>query len=143
MPPKPSPVEEDEELEVLWQVSAEHRGLTKKLLPPTDLGQEEALKLVGRTLDERHYTLLLDETATVGTPEGGPICTLLRNRIPQDLLDRVRPAIRSAASSQVAAGNRVDAAGAGKGTPERHLRPELEPHERKTTKIEGWILGVT
>jgi hypothetical protein len=129
MPPKPSPVEEDEELEVLWQVSPEHRGITKKLLPPTDIGQKEALKLVSHMLDERHYTLLLDETATVGTPEGGPICTLLRNRIPKDLLDRVRPAVRSAAKSQVAAGNRVDAAGAGKGI---RLRPNGDK-----TKITG------
>jgi hypothetical protein len=76
---------------------------------------------VGQLLDERHYTLLLDETGTVGTAEGGPICSLLKNRIPKDLLNRVRPAIRSAASQQIAAGNRVDAAGAGKGI---RLRPD-------------------
>ena len=29
------------------------------------------------------------------------------------------------------------------GSLERFLRPELEPHERKTAQIEGWILGVT
>jgi len=107
MPPKPSPVERDEELEVLEDEEAvqrwlekepspkqrEHNGTSKKLLPPTDIGQEEALKLVGQMLDERHYSFLLDETATVGTPEGGPICVLLKNRIPKDLLDRVRPEI--------------------------------------------------
>jgi hypothetical protein len=131
MPPKPSPTEQDEEIEIVeedeegtYDPSPEVRewsGTSRKLLPPADIGQKEALKLVGQLLDERHYTFLLDETGTVGTPEGGPICTLLRNRIPKDLLDRVRPAIRSAASSQVAAGNRADAAGAGKGI---RLRPD-------------------
>lgn len=80
-------------------------------------------------MDQRHYTLLLDETATVGTPEGGPICVLLKNRIPKDLLDRARPAIRSAASQSVASGKRVDAAGAGKGI---RLRPD-----GSKTKITG------
>jgi hypothetical protein len=72
-------------------------------------------------LDQRHYTLLLDETALVETPEFKPLCVLLKNRIPKELLERVRPAIRSAASQPVAAGNRVDAAGAGKGI---RLRPD-------------------
>jgi hypothetical protein len=123
MPLKPSPVENDEDIELEdedgeWKPSPEveeRKGISKRLLPPADIGQKEALKLVGQLLDERHYTLLLDETGTVGTPEGGPICTLLKNRIPKDLLDRVRPVIRAAASQQVAGGNRVAAAGAGAG----------------------------
>lgn len=124
MPPRPWPVENDEDMvleedeAVAWEPSPEQRerkGTSKKLLPPADIGQEEALKLVGQLLDERHYTLLLNETGTVGTPEGGPICTLLKNRIPTDLLDRVRPVIRAAASQRVAGGNRVAAAGAGGG----------------------------
>lgn len=96
----------------------ERNGTIRKFLPPADIGQAEALKLVGRLLDERHYDFLLDETGTVGTADG-PICTLLRNRIPKDLLERARPAIRSAAKQQIAAGNRVDAAGAGKGVRRR------------------------
>ena len=129
MPRKPSPVEEDEQIEIFWEVSPEVRGTSKKLLPPADIGQKEALKFVGQLLDESHYTLLLDETGTVGTPQDGPICTLLKNRIPKDLLDRARPAIRSAASQSVAAGKRVDAAGAGKGI---RLRPD-----GSKTKITG------
>lgn len=129
MPRKPSPVEEDEQIEIFWEVSPEVRGKSKKLLPPADIGQKEALKFVGQLLDESHYTLLLDETGTVGTPQDGPICTLLKNRIPKDLLDRARPAIRSAASQSVAAGKRVDAAGAGKGI---RLRPD-----GSKTKITG------
>jgi hypothetical protein len=111
----------------------EREGLTRYSAPPADIGQDEALKLVGQLLDERHYTFLFDETGTVevrqpdGTYRG--ICTLLKNRIPKDLLDRVRPAIRSAASSQVAAGNRPDAAGAGK-------RIRLRP-DGSETKITG------
>lgn len=129
MPPKPSPVEEDEGIEILeteedvqrWLNSEpgpklrELLGTTKKLLPPTDIGQKEARKLVGKLLDQRHYTLLLDETGTVGTPENGPICVLLKNRIPKELLDKVRPILRRAARQSVASGNRPDAAGAGKG----------------------------
>lgn len=129
MPPKPSPVEEDEAIEILEDEEAVQRwlnsepgpemrgrlGTSQKLLPPTDIGQKEALKLVGQLLDERHYTLLLDKTGTVGTPEGGPICVLLKNRIPKELLDKVRPVIRRAARQSVASGNRPDAAGAGKG----------------------------
>ena len=30
----------------------------------------------------------------------------------------------------------------GNGSLEKFLGPELEPHERKTAEIEGWILGV-
>ncbi len=93
----------------------EWRGLSTILAPPTDIGQEEALKFRGQLLDQRHYTLLLDETGTVGTREGGPICVLLKNRIPKELLDKVRPILRRAARQSVAAGNRTDAAGAGKG----------------------------
>jgi hypothetical protein len=100
---------------VLLENDPERLGVSKKLVPPADIGQEEALKLVGQLLNETHYTLLLNETATVGTPNGGPICVLLKNRIPKDLLDRVRPAIRAAASQAIAGGNRVAAAGAGKG----------------------------
>ena len=99
----------------------EWKGLTRYLRPPADIGQKEALRLVGQLLNESHYTMVLDETGTIETAEHVPICVLLRSRIPKDLLDRVRPAIRSAASSQIAAGNRVDAAGAGKGI---RLRPD-------------------
>jgi hypothetical protein len=63
-------------------------------------------------LDQRHFGLLLDETGTVGTPNG-PICTLLKNRIPKALCEAVMPILRRASQS-VAGGNRADAAGAGR-----------------------------
>ena len=72
MPRKLSPLEEEEQIEVLWESDPEHRGVSKKLVPPTDIGQEEALELVGQLLNETHYTLLVNETATVGTAKGGP-----------------------------------------------------------------------
>src|ERR1019366_6918306 len=103
MPPRVS--EPDEKIELLWELPnrEEHRGISKKLLPPADIGQDAARKLVGQLLDQKHFELLLDETGTVGTPEGGPICTLLKNRIPQELLNRVRPVLRSAARQSIAA----------------------------------------
>jgi hypothetical protein len=140
MLPKVSPAERDEELDVPEEVEGdeswledpklrERTGTTKKLLPPTDIGREEALKFRGQLLDERHYTLLLDETGTVGTPGGGPICVLLKNRIPKELLEKARPILRHAARQSVASGNRTDAAGAGKGL---RLRPN-----GKQTKMSG------
>ncbi|MBZ5502597.1 MAG: hypothetical protein LAN59_10220, partial [Acidobacteriia bacterium] len=142
MPPKPSPVENDEDIELEDEAvecepcpeMRERHGTSKKLLPPADIGQEEAIKLVGQLLDERHFTLLLDETGTVGTPEGGPICTLLKNRIPKELLDRVRPVIRAAATQQVAGGNRVAAAGAGAG-----LRLRADGSMSKISGVPGLI----
>jgi hypothetical protein len=120
---------EDEEL--LWERPnrEESLGISKKLLPPADIGQDAARKLIGQMLDQRHWELLLDETGTVGTPEGGPICTLLKNRIPPDLLNQVRPILRSAAKQSVAAGNRVAAAGAGRGLRRRR--------DGSTSKISG------
>jgi len=126
MPPKPLLTERNEAIEILeteediqrWLErepspgQRERKGTTQRLFPPTDIGQKEALKLVGQLLDERHYTLLLDQTGIVGTSEA-PICVLLKNRIPKELLDKVRPILRRAAKQSVAAGNRTDAAGAG------------------------------
>lgn len=65
-------------------------------------------------LDERHYTLPLDETGMVLTPDGQVLCILLRNRIPPELSEAVRPIVRMAARQTVAGGNRADAAGAGR-----------------------------
>ena len=98
--------DKDEIIEVLPTrvVTHEHRGTSKKLLPPADIGQDAAEKLIGQMLDQRHFELLLDETGTIGTPEGGPICTLLKNRIPPDLLNQVRPILRSAAKQSVVKG---------------------------------------
>jgi hypothetical protein len=62
-------------------------------------------------LAERHYTLLLDRTGMVLTPDGQVISILLKNRLSPELLDAVRPIVRKAARQSVAGGNRTDAAG--------------------------------
>jgi len=89
-------------------------GISKELDAPTDIGEQAAQKLCGQLLDNSHYDLLLDETGMVLTPSLRPLCSLLKNRIPQDLLDAVRPIVRKAASQRkVAGGNRGVAAGTG------------------------------
>jgi hypothetical protein len=78
---------------------------------PADIGQKEALSLKKKMLDERHYTLMLDENGMVLTPDGQVVCILLKNRLQPDLLEAVRPIVRKAARQPVAGGNRADAAG--------------------------------
>jgi hypothetical protein len=85
------------------------------------VGEKEAKKLEGSLLDDSHYDpeLLLDETGTIETagPDDDPempICILLKKRIPQDLLNAVRPIVRKAATQRkVAGGARGVAAGTG------------------------------
>jgi hypothetical protein len=91
-------------------------GISKVFTAPKDIGEKEALKLCGTMLDNRHYDLLLNETGMVETPtydDEWPLCVLLKNVIPQELLDAVRPVVRKAAHRKVAGGNRGVAAGTG------------------------------
>ncbi|MBZ5658843.1 MAG: hypothetical protein LAO08_00405 [Acidobacteriia bacterium] len=83
------------------------------LKAPADIGKEEAALLKKSFLDERHYTLLLDETGMVLTPDGRVLCILLKHRLPPDLLEAVRPVVREAAREPIAGGNRGEAAGTG------------------------------
>jgi hypothetical protein len=84
------------------------------LTAPTDIGKEDALLLKGEKLDERHYTLLLDQTGMVKTPDEQVLCILLKYRLSPEILETVRPIVRKAARQPVAGGNRSDAAGAGR-----------------------------
>jgi hypothetical protein len=115
---------EDEKRTALWRYSPELKaklGITKRFWVDTDIGEQEALKLCGTTLDESHYDLLLNETGIIDTPalEGPdltpvPLCILLKNVLPQSLLDEVRPIVRKAATQRkIAGGNRGVAAGTG------------------------------
>jgi hypothetical protein len=83
------------------------------LKAPIDIGKEKALSLKGQMLEEKHYTLLLDETGMVLTPDGQILCILLKNRLQTELLQTVRPILRKVARQPVAVGNRVAAAGTG------------------------------
>jgi hypothetical protein len=117
----------DDEFDAILSKRYATLGLSKVLVAPTDIGEKEALKLCGQPLDDRHYDLLLSETGMVVAPdllikdkglevtaEDEPVCILLKNVIPQDLLDAVRPVVRKAASQRkVAGGNRGVAAGTG------------------------------
>lgn len=120
------PLTEDERRAALYRLSPEQKarlGINKQFLAPTDIGEKEALKLCGQLLDDKHYDLLLDETGMVEKPPSDcsspeehfePLCILLKNALPQGLLDEVRPVIRKAASQRkVAGGNRGVAAGTG------------------------------
>jgi hypothetical protein len=124
--------EKEEGVEVLLTSSKEELGVSKWLPAPTDIGEEAALKLCEHLLDDRHYDLLLDETGLVVTPNfEQPLCILLKKRLPQDLLDAVRPVVRKAASQRnIATGNRGDAAGTG-----------MQPRRRKDGTI-GKVMGV-
>lgn len=64
-------------------------------------------------LDEKHYTLLLNETGMVMTPDGKVLCILLKRRLPHDFLEAVRPIVREAAREPIPGGNRGNAAGTG------------------------------
>jgi hypothetical protein len=92
-------------------------GTSKVFTAPTDIGEKEALKLCEQLLDDRHYDLLLNETGMVETPayrDDEPLCILLKNVLPQSLLDEVRPILRKAASQRkIAGGRRGVAAGTG------------------------------
>jgi hypothetical protein len=102
------------------------------LNPDTDIGEKEALKLCGQLLDDSHYDhdMLLDRSGMIkaiggpmvsgdrvwpAVPGFGPtICILLKNVLPKDLLDAVRPVVHKAASQRkIAGGNRGVAAGTG------------------------------
>jgi len=81
---------------------------------PTDLGEEEAHKLIGQLMENEHFEQLLDETGTFYKPNGEVLAILLRNCLPKDLCERARPIIRKAALRQtIAGGNRGTAAGTG------------------------------
>lgn len=81
---------------------------------PTDIGEEEALKLCGKRLDVSHYDLLVDRSGMVLTPSDEVLCILLKDRLSPELLGSVRPVVRKAASQRkVAGGNRGMAAGTG------------------------------
>jgi 2-oxoglutarate-Fe(II)-dependent dioxygenase family protein len=84
------------------------------LTAPIDIGKAKDLALRGQMLDERHYTLMLDETGIAMTPDGQVLCILLKNQFQPELLEAVRPIARKVACQPVAGGNRRDAAGAGK-----------------------------
>jgi len=86
-------------------------GTSKILTAPIDIGKEKALALRGQMLDERHYTLMLDETGVVMTPDGQVLCVLLKNRLQPELLEAVRPVVRKAAGQPVVRGNRVAGTG--------------------------------
>src|SRR6266852_2966169 len=97
------PLTEDERRAALYRLSPEQKarlGISKQFLAPTDIGEKEALKLCGQLLDDKHYDLLLDETGMVEKPPSdcsSPeehfelLCILLKNALPQSLLDEVRP----------------------------------------------------
>jgi hypothetical protein len=114
------PLTEEEKRSAMYRLSPEHKarlGISRVFTAPTDIGEQEALKLCGQPLDDRHYDFLLDETGMVETPaydDEWPLCILLKNVLPQSLLDAVRPIVRKAASQRkVAGGNRGVAAGTG------------------------------
>src|SRR5208337_1292791 len=110
------PLTEAERRAALSRWSPEQKekvGNAKCFLAPTDIGAAEALSMQKQLLDQRHFDLLLDETGLVETPNFEPICILLKKRLPQDLLDAVRPVIRKAAHRRVAGGRRGVAAGTG------------------------------
>jgi hypothetical protein len=89
-------------------------GTSKVFTAPTDIGEKEALKLCEQLLEDSHYDLLLNETGLVETPAYEPLCILLKNVIPQSLLDDMRPVLRKAAAQRkIAGGRRGTAAGAG------------------------------
>lgn len=114
------PLTEDEKRAAMFRFSpAQHAkwGSSKCFEAPTDIGEKEALKLCGQALDDSHYDLLLDETGMVEPPvklDDEPLCILLKNVLPRDLLDAVRPTVYKAATQRkVAGGARAVAAGTG------------------------------
>src|ERR1700681_2252839 len=99
MPRKPLRTK-DEKARFRWSPEVKEKsGITRQLVTPTDIGEQEALKLLGQPLDDRHFTLLLDETGLVEMQDPdsgfvhGPLCVLLKNRLPKSFLDKVRPII--------------------------------------------------
>jgi len=106
------------------------QGINKIFTAPTDLGEGAALGLCGRLLENSDYSLLLNETGMVQTPDGKILAVLLKGRLPQDLIDAVRPVVRKAAHRKIVAGNRGVAAGTG-----------MQPRRRKDGTV-GKIKGV-
>ena len=117
------PLTEEERRAAMYRWSPAQKekvGISKVFTAPTDIGEKEALKLCAppaQLLDDSHYDFLLDETGMVETPaydDEWPLCILLKNVVPQSLLDAVRPIVRKAATQRkVAGGNRGVAAGTG------------------------------
>lgn len=118
------PLPDDDKRAALYRYSPELKaklGISKRFWVETDIGEKEALKLCGQLLDDSHYELLLNETGIIDTPmlEGPdlnpvPLCILLKNVLPKELLDAVRPIVRKAATQhKIAGGNRGVAAGTG------------------------------
>lgn len=117
---------EEEKRAAMYRVSPVEKarlGISKRLWTETEIGEKKALTLCGRLLDDSHYELLLDETGMIETAGVGgppnydpdpPLCILLKNVLPQSLLDAVRPIVRKAATQRkIAGGNRGVAAGTG------------------------------
>jgi hypothetical protein len=103
-----------------WSPEQKKRfGINSWHMAPTDIGEQAALKLCKQLLDDSHYDLLLNETGIVETPDFEPLAILIKDCLPQDLIDRVRPVVRKAAHRKVIAGNRGDAAGTGMQTRRR------------------------
>jgi hypothetical protein len=94
------PLTEQERLRALIRFSyplKERLGISRVFEAPTDIGKEAALKLQEQLLDDSHYDLLLNETGMVETPahdDEWPLCILLKNVLPKELLDAVRPIVR-------------------------------------------------
>lgn len=112
------PLTEEERRAARFRWSPEHKeknGSAKCFRAPADTGEAKALSMQQQMLDQRHFELLLDETGLVETPdfESETLCVLLKNRLPRDLLNAVRPVIRKAAHRKVAGGRRGVAAGTG------------------------------
>lgn len=127
------PLTEAEKRKAMFRWSPEDKarvGIPKWFLAPTDLGEQAALKLCEQLLDDRHYDLLVDEAGIVETPDFEPLAVLFKKRLPQDLLDAVRPIVRKAAHRKVAGGRRGVAAGTG-----------MQPRRNKDGSV-GKVTGV-
>jgi hypothetical protein len=127
------PLTEAEKRSAMFRWSPEDKarvGISSWHMAPTDIGEQAALGLCEQLLDDSHYDLLLNQTGLVETPDFEPLCILLKNCIPQELINAVRPVVRKAAHRKVAAGNRGVAAGTG-----------MQPRRRKDGTV-GSIKGI-
>jgi hypothetical protein len=124
------PMTEEQRTSLVYRLPLGHK--LKILEPVFNMGETEALKLCGQPLDDSHYDrdMLLDQTGMITAPSerfvkdgydwsaergfGPTVCILLKNAIPQSLLNEVRDVVRKAATQRkVAGGNRGVAAGTG------------------------------